>query len=114
MVIKDGRAVCQFDLFPASTDPVHTRISNGIHDVSVKYMADFRIPPRLFRDSLHLCLDYIFTFSEDPEVFTSLLPIGIIGENEFTSVGCKFIDGLPFEQDIVKVYSCNRYELTPV
>jgi hypothetical protein len=108
MILQNSKAVCQFDLFPSSTDAVHSRISNGIYDVTVRYLADFRIPPTLFSNSLNICLDYLFSFSEDPEAFISMPPSGILNGNVFTSVGCKYVNGFFHDQEIVKVYSCKR------
>ncbi len=114
MVLQNSKAVCQFDLFPASTDPVHSRISNGIYDVSARYLADFRITQALFSNSLNICLEYLFSFSEDPRAFISMPPSGILNENAFTSVGCRFVNGFFHNQEVVKVYSCKREGLISI
>ena len=108
MILQNSKAVCQFDLFPASVDAVHSRISNGIYDLSVRYLADFRIPQTLFSNSLNICLEYLFSFSEDPVAFISMPPSGILNGNAFTSIGCKYVNGFFHDQEIVKVYSCRR------
>ncbi|MBO9571182.1 MAG: GNAT family N-acetyltransferase [Chitinophagaceae bacterium] len=114
MILREAKAVCQFDIFPASTDDLHSRMSASMHDISIRYVADFRIAPSLFSSALHSCLEYIFTFSEDPEVFVSLLPSGILNEKDITAVGFRFIKGLFHQQELVKVFSCKRDELIVV
>ena len=111
MVLQDSTPVCQIDLLQAASDPLHSKLATGIHDVSLRYIADFRTPSSLFTNSIDLCLDYLFSFSEDPAVFTSLQPAGLITEEEFTAVGFKYIDGYVHNDDIMKVFSCRRDEL---
>lgn len=111
MILQNSTPVCQVDLLQATADPLHSRLATGMHDVSLRYLAEFRTTSSLFRNSIHLCLDYLFSFTEEPAVFTNLLPAGLITGEEFTAIGFKYIDGYLHNDEIMKVFSCKRDEL---
>ncbi len=114
MVILDSRGVCQFDVFPAQTDRHTALLASGPYDITVKYLADHRISPILFSHSLHLCLDYIFSFSGDFYTYIKLLPMGIIGDEVFTSIGCRYVKRITDNNGAVKIFSCTRNSLRNV
>lgn len=111
MILKDAVPVCQVDVLQAAAEPLHSGLQKSTHDISLRYLADFRTPSILFRNAIHLCLDYIFSFSEDPAVFTSMPSSGIITGEEFTALGFKYINGYLYNNEMVKVFFCKRDEL---
>ena len=110
MVLKDSLAICQIDLLQATTDPLHSKFIKSMHDISLRYLADFRISPFLFRNSIRLCLEYLFSFSEDPAVFTNMQATGFIAGEELSAIGFNFLDKYPLHDEWVKVFSCKRNE----
>jgi hypothetical protein len=110
MVLQDSVPVFQVDILQAALDPLHTKRAKSIQDVSFRYLADPRIGPSAFSNSVRLCMEYLFSFSGNPTVFTELLSSGLVTTDELTSIGFKYLDEYARDDKVVKLFSCAKEE----
>ncbi len=114
MVIRDNVGVVQFDILLARTDHHTSGLTASPYDIILRYLADYRVSQTLFSHSLHLCLSHIFSFSGDFNVYIKLLPMGIINEDSFTSIGCTYEKGVADGNGTIKIFSCTRNNLKSI
>ena len=111
MVLQDNQPVCQVDLIPAAYEPLHAPFAKGVDDVSVRYIADFRTPHDVLLNSIHLCLNYLFSFSGNPVAYINMPAMDMLHGKNFGLIGCDFLDTVTYEDQIIKVYACRKGKL---
>lgn len=111
MVLENGIQACQFDVLPASADSLHSKLATTSNDVTLRYIAEFRINTRLFQSCLYICLDYIFSLLHDAKVFISLPASVHVSGDDLMQVGCHPVESFYEQEEMIKVYRCIRPDL---